>query len=69
MRDFEDEIPGYLGNHRFAAVLENLSLKSGVGNVIDNLLSCYEALIKKGFFPEQEYGLVKAWVDDIEQIS
>lgn len=68
MRDFEDEIPGYVGNHRFVATLEALSLKSGVGNVIDNLLSCYEALIKKGFFPEQEYDLVEAWAGDIERI-
>jgi hypothetical protein len=68
MRDFEDEIPGYLGNQRFIAVLETLSLKSGVGNTINNLLSCYEALIKKDFFTKQEYSLVKAWASDIERI-
>jgi len=68
MRDFEDEIPGYLGNHRFAAVLEKLSLKSGVGNVIDNLILCYESLIRENFFPANELALVKAWAEDIERI-
>lgn len=68
MRDFEDEIPGYLGNQRFVDILGALSLKAGAGNVIENFLLCYEALIKKGFFPQQEYGLVEAWVSDIESI-
>ena len=68
MRDFEDEVPGYLGNRRFVDVLETLSLKAGAGNSIENLLLCYRSLIQKGFFPEREYDLVKAWSEDIEQI-
>ncbi|TKJ38120.1 MAG: hypothetical protein CEE38_05010 [Planctomycetes bacterium B3_Pla] len=69
MQDFEDEIPGYLGNRRLAAVLDALSLKSGVGNALDNLVSCYEALIKENFFPSDELALVKAWAKDIERIT
>jgi hypothetical protein len=68
MRDFEDEIPGYLGNHRFVTVLDALSLKSGVGNVVDNLILCYESLIRENFFPANELTLVKAWTEDVEQI-
>jgi hypothetical protein len=68
MRDFEDEIPGYLGNQRFAAVLEAASLKSGAGNAVDNLILCYQTLIKEGFFPQKEYDLVRTWVGDVEQI-
>ena len=68
MRDFEDEVPGYLGNQKFVAILESLSLKSGVGNIINNLLLCYEVLINEGFFPEREYDLVKAWSEDIERV-
>ena len=69
MRDFEDEITGYLGNNKFIAVLDAISLKSDAGNALDNLLLCYEVLIREKFFPEKELCLVKAWADDIEQIS
>ena len=49
-------------------VLEKLSLKSDVGNVLDNLVLCYEVLVREKFFPEKELTLVKAWAEDIEQI-
>jgi len=69
MLDFENEIPGYLGNNRFTGVLDALSLKSGDGYTLENLLLCYETLIQEGFFPEKELCLVKVWAEDIEQIT
>ena len=68
MKDFEAEIPGYLGNRRFIAALEKLLLKSGVGNAVDNLILCYEVLTRENFFPANELTLVKTWAEDIEQI-
>jgi hypothetical protein len=68
MRDFEDEIPGYLNNTRIAKTLHNLKLKPGTGNALDNLVFCYEALIREKFFPKDEILLVKAWVHDLEKI-
>ncbi|MCA9138977.1 MAG: DUF288 domain-containing protein [Planctomycetales bacterium] len=65
MRDFEDEIPGYLQNHRLAMTLESVSLRPGVDNVGANLLSCYKALVGDGFFPEKELPLVEAWLADV----
>ena len=44
MKDFADEVPGYLQNRRIAALFEGLSL-SGSGEAMgDNLRSCYAAL-------------------------
>jgi len=67
MRDFEDEIPGYLGNRRFAEVLAQVDLAAGSGNAADNLVRCYEALKGAGFFPDEELILVRTWVADLEK--
>lgn len=69
MSDFEAEVPGYLGNRRFVGVLEKLSLNKGIEEVSQNLIKCYEALIRNDFFPERELSLVRAWIDDIEVIT
>jgi len=69
MRDFEDEIPGYLGNRRFAEVLSRLALAPGKENAADNLIRCYEALNTAGFFPRDEMTLVRAWVADFEKLQ
>lgn len=68
IRDFEDEIPGYLGNRRFAEVLSGLALAPGQENVADNLVRCYEALQTAGFFPTDELTLVRAWVTDFQRL-
>ena len=64
MKDFEDEIPGYMNNNRIAEVLAELSLDPGVSNVWKNLRTCYAALIAEGFFPEKELALVDRWLVD-----
>jgi hypothetical protein len=66
MRDFEDEVPGYLGNRRLAEVLTRLALAPGKENAADNLVRCYEALQTAGFFPMDELTLVRAWITDFE---
>lgn len=69
MRDFEDEIPGYTKNKELAAVLEDLSLKGGIDSSGENMLRCYVALVKAGFFPEKEVELVRTWLTDIERVG
>ncbi|MCS7469428.1 STELLO glycosyltransferase family protein [Stieleria sp. ICT_E10.1] len=66
MRDFEDEIPGYLQNHELACVLESIDLVSGVADVGTNLRTCYAALVSKGIFPEKELLLVDTWLADVQ---
>jgi len=68
MKDFEAEVPGYLGNERLTQVLENTSLESGTENAPGNLIRCYEALTREGFFPKEELILVKSWVDDLSPL-
>jgi hypothetical protein len=69
MRDFRDEVPGYLENDRICRTLEDLSLERGPEAVSDNLRRCYEALVAQGIFPKKELALVKAWLRDLQQMQ
>jgi hypothetical protein len=66
LRDFEQEVPGYLGNAAICALLERTELVGGAGAVAGNLGRCYEALAGAGFVPAAEMPLVDAWLDDLE---
>jgi len=64
MRDFADEVPGYTGNEDIIRRLGDLSLRAGAGAVGENLMACYQCLVKAGYFPKDELSLVKAWLKD-----
>jgi hypothetical protein len=69
MRDFEDEVAGYLRNKELTSILDTLQLESGLGAQADNLLACYRDLIDADFFPDSECELVWAWVEDLEVLG
>jgi hypothetical protein len=69
MRDFEDEVDGYLRNKELVKILAELDLEPGSGHQGENLRSCYEALVAREFFPEKELTLVNAWLSDLEKIG
>lgn len=62
MRDFSDEVSGYLKNDSIRSCLEQCEL---TGRPIDDLVRCYEALIEAGIFPPQEGQLVRAWTAEV----
>jgi hypothetical protein len=65
MRDFGDEVPGYLHNRKMADTLGSLPLRSGHAALGDNLRICYEALIKLELVGREEQALLDAWLDDL----
>lgn len=65
LRDFEQEIPGYLGNSKICALLEGLQLSGKADDAGNNLHRCYEALVAGGFVPAEELALVEAWLQDV----
>jgi hypothetical protein len=69
MRNFEDEISGYLNNTHIARWLDEAPLKSGPGAVAENLMACYELLVSKKVFPEKELQLVSAWLEDFARVT
>jgi len=69
MRDFADEVPGYLNNRNIATRLAALNLELGPENMGENLIRCYEELVQLDLIPEKEMPLVKAWVQDLAELE
>lgn len=67
MKDFEDEIPGYLNNAKICKGLAALDIKGGRENILDDLVKCYEFLTSEGFVGKEEMPLVRAWINDLER--
>lgn len=64
LKDFEDEIPGYLLNDRIVEILGELKLKQGQEFVCNNMLTCYQAIVDDGILPAKEIKSLKKWVKD-----
>ena len=69
MRDFEEEIAGYLHNRAICESLEALNLQAGSDQLGNNLLMCYENLVRHKYVGEQELSLVEAWLADLQSLD
>lgn len=69
MKDFADEVPGYLQNRRIAALLEGLPLSRSTDAIGDNLRVCYEALAGEDIVSRQELPLLNLWLSDLKNIG
>ena len=65
MRDFAEEVPGYLNNERIRRTLEDLPVTGGVDAIPANLTAAYEALIKLEVVGAEERPLLQAWLSDL----
>ena len=65
MRDFNDEVPGYLNNQKIGKILGDLSLRQGKDEIPDNLRRCYRTLVEEGIVASDELGLLEAWLLDL----
>jgi hypothetical protein len=66
MRDFADEIPGYLRNAEICEALGRLKLRAGIEHLSDNLYVCYEELVRMSVVNAKELELLSAWIDDVK---
>ena len=41
MKDFQDEVAGYVNNQEISDILGCLKLASGLNNIADNMMICY----------------------------
>ncbi|MDR3749901.1 MAG: STELLO glycosyltransferase family protein [Terracidiphilus sp.] len=69
IKDFTDEVPGYLNNRTIGEKLAGLKLAAGVENIGENLVRCYEELVRISVVGAEEIPLVKAWAEDIADFS
>jgi hypothetical protein len=65
LKDFADEVPGYLNNTKICEHLATLNIKKGVDNIGDNLRKCYQELISLDLVKGDELQLLDAWLADI----
>ncbi len=68
MRDFADEVPGYLNNGKIREALEGLSLKEGIAHIPENMRQCYDQLVAIHLIGDQEPELLNAWLEDIARL-
>ena len=63
MRDFEEEVPGYLHNRRLGEVLEEASerLPPGTG-LLGCVVALWQAMVRTGVLREHELGLLESWL-------
>ncbi len=69
MKDFNDEISGYLNNLNIMNNLIDLELKKGQENIMINMITCYKKLIELGFLDKKEMNLLKYFLHDLDLIS
>jgi hypothetical protein len=67
MKDFADEVPGYLQNENIQKILERMDIKSGVENIPEAMRLCYGRLIKEKVFDAREMDVLEAWLQDLNE--
>lgn len=65
LRDFKDEIPGYLNNAQICRELKGLDLRGGPENILDNMVACYRKLVEDGHVGSDELPLLDSWISDL----
>jgi len=64
IKDFADEISGYLGNDRIRTILDALEIPAGVDAIPDALRVCYRALVDGALVGADELPLLDSWLED-----
>ena len=69
MRDFEDEVPGYVQNRAIMETLVSLKLDPSPESICLNLSTCYESLVAGGFLDPLELDLLGNWLNDLQVVT
>ena len=69
IKDFEDEVSGYLNNHLIMEDLRALNLKAGAEYLYENLRACYKLMTDKNYIAKEELPLLEAWIYDLQSLN
>lgn len=69
MRDFQDEVPGYLHNRTIGKILSDVKLSSKKDSLSVNLRAAYAALLGEKLIGDAETELLEAWLEDISALA
>jgi hypothetical protein len=67
LRDFSDEITGYLGNEKIKTLLSNCKLTKD--DIFKNMQICYMTLIEHKFFDSIEIDILNQWIISCKKIK
>jgi hypothetical protein len=68
LRDFEEEVPGYINNERIRLALEEDDLPTGQNNIPAAMRVAYRQLVARGFVGIEELPLLEAWLEDLSTL-
>jgi hypothetical protein len=68
IRDFADEVPGYLHNSSIREALDALELSSGAENIPEAMRTIYGRLVEMGLVGPGELPLLDAWLEDLRAL-
>ncbi|MCX7846947.1 MAG: STELLO glycosyltransferase family protein [bacterium] len=68
LRDFADEVPGYLHNTELCAALAEHTLSMELQHMTANLRACYKVLRDLQLVGDVEETLLDAWCEDIKRL-
>jgi hypothetical protein len=70
LKDFKDEIDGYINNAQICKTLNKLELRDGTEYIFTNLRTCYEEMVKHGWISDiHELSLLDSWIEDITSLG
>lgn len=69
LRDFEEEIPGYLHNEEIVTRLAAMNIPAGPDHLFDAVELCYTELVSMGMVGAEELPLFAAFRRDFEAVS
>ena len=67
MRDFRDEVPGYLDEQRDLCGARDA--RAPPGALGDNMRRAYELLVENGWADPEKLSLLEAWLADVAAIG
>lgn len=69
LKDFKDEVSGYLLNQNLIDVLNQTQILGGISNMHRDLKECYKSLIAANFLDLQEEIFLDCWLRDLTRID
>ena len=69
LKDFADEVPGYLQAGNIQKLLSELKVRKGVKQLPDMLRLCYSHLVRNSIMDARELTLLEAWIKDLNSFS
>lgn len=68
LKDFEDEVPGYLMNAKIRRALEQTVLDPSESSIFENLKRCWQSLVDLGAVKKDEMNLLNLWTNDLSPL-